>query len=149
MHLFLILLALTAPLAAGRQSPGTPKEKVSAPVLGRIFPLEGVRGPVDRTGISGRIDHMTYDPATKRLFIACVANGSLEVIDLDSGRRASGRSPDFAARRESPSPASRFMSRPAGTASPVRRTVRRQPEDQWPLGTMPTMSGSPATAGYG
>jgi hypothetical protein len=31
---------------------------------------------------------MAYDPATHRLFIACLANGSLEVIDLDSGTRA-------------------------------------------------------------
>jgi len=31
---------------------------------------------------------MAYDPTTRRLFIACVANGSLEVIDLDTGTRA-------------------------------------------------------------
>ena len=74
--------ALSLPPAAGK-----PEEKVSAPVLGRTFPLEGVRGPADRTGIPGRIDHMAYDPATRRLFIACVANGSLEVIDLDAGKR--------------------------------------------------------------
>jgi hypothetical protein len=30
---------------------------------------------------------MAYDPATKRLFIACVANVSLEVIDLEAGTR--------------------------------------------------------------
>jgi hypothetical protein len=30
---------------------------------------------------------MAYDPVTKRLFIACVANGSLEVIDLEAGKR--------------------------------------------------------------
>ena len=57
-------------------------------MLIRTLPLEGVRGAADRTGIPGRIDHMTYDPATRRLFIACVANGSLEAIDLDSGKRA-------------------------------------------------------------
>jgi Cytochrome D1 heme domain len=64
-------------------------------VLVRTFPLEGVRGPADRTGIPGRIDHMAYDPATRRLFIACVANGSVEVIDLDAGKRigAFGRLP--------------------------------------------------------
>src|SRR5262249_16818383 len=60
--------------------------KVSAPVLARTFPMEGVRGPADRTGIPGRIDHMAYDPALKRLFVACVANGSLELIDLDAGK---------------------------------------------------------------
>jgi hypothetical protein len=31
---------------------------------------------------------MRYDPLTSRLFIACVANGSLEAIDLNSGARA-------------------------------------------------------------
>ncbi len=30
---------------------------------------------------------MRHDPATDRLFIACVANGSLEVIDLEKGER--------------------------------------------------------------
>ena len=74
--------ALSTPPAASK-----PEERLSAPVLGRTFPLEGVRGPADRTGIPGRIDHMAYDPATRRLFIACVANGSLEVIDLDAGKR--------------------------------------------------------------
>jgi hypothetical protein len=59
-----------------------------APVPGRTFPLADVRGAADRTGIEGRLDHMRYDPATHRLFIACVGNGSLEVIDLDSGARA-------------------------------------------------------------
>src|SRR5262249_12628880 len=85
-----ILVALPALLGAGPQpapAPGKPKEKVSAPVLTRTFPMEGVRGHADRTGIPCRIDHMAYDPVTKRLFVACVANGSLEVIDLDAGRR--------------------------------------------------------------
>ena len=67
--------------------PASRRRRISAPVLVRTFPLEGVRGPADRTGIPGRIDHMAYDPATRRLFIACVANGSVEVIDLDAGKR--------------------------------------------------------------
>jgi DNA-binding beta-propeller fold protein YncE len=49
--------------------------------------LQGVRGPADRTGIAGRIDHMAYDARTARLFVACVANGTLEAIDLESGSR--------------------------------------------------------------
>src|SRR5208337_453041 len=90
MGCVIILATLPAQLGAGPQNPptpGKPEEKISAPELGRTFPLEGVRGPADRTGISGRIDHMAYDPATRRLFIACVANGSLEVIDLEAGKR--------------------------------------------------------------
>lgn len=35
----------------------------------------------------GRFDHFAYDPVTHRLFVAAVANGSLEVIDLDTGTR--------------------------------------------------------------
>ena len=82
------LLALLGPDPPHAPTPAKAEEKGPAPVLERTFPLKEVRGAVDRTGIAGRIDHMTYDPATGRLFIACVANGSLEVIDLDSGARA-------------------------------------------------------------
>ena len=60
---------------------------VSAPVLVRTIPLPGVAGPTDRSGIRGRVDHLAYDAATKRLFVACIANGSLEVVDLDLGKR--------------------------------------------------------------
>ena len=60
---------------------------VSAPVLVRTIPLPGVAGPIDRSGIRGRVDHLAYDAVAKRLFIACIANGSLEVVDLDQGKR--------------------------------------------------------------
>lgn len=86
-----ILAAVLALLGVGpRQasSADEPGRKATAPTLGRTFSLEGVGGPADRTGIPGRIDHLAYDPATGRLFVACVANGSLEVIDLESGKRA-------------------------------------------------------------
>jgi hypothetical protein len=69
------------------QSSGKPDENVAACKLSRTIVLGDVRGAVDRTGISGRIDHMRYDSLTNRLFIACVANGSLEVIDLVKGIR--------------------------------------------------------------
>jgi hypothetical protein len=76
--------------AGSQQTSGSGKSEPRAvvPVRERTFTLAGVVGAADRTGIRGRIDHMRYDPATKRLFIACAANGSLEVIDLDSGMRA-------------------------------------------------------------
>ncbi len=83
----------TLPIALFSGSPGAfaserPEDDRASLKLVRTIALEGVRGPADRTGIAGRIDHMRYDPLTRRLFIACVANGSLEVIDLDSGARA-------------------------------------------------------------
>jgi len=61
--------------------------KITALKLARTFPLEGVQGSADSTGILGRIDHLAYHPAAKCLYIACVANGSLEAIDLETGRR--------------------------------------------------------------
>jgi hypothetical protein len=69
------------------QSSGRHEENVAACKLSRSIVLGDVRGAVDRTGISGRIDQMRYDSLTNRLFIDCVANGSLEVIDLVKGIR--------------------------------------------------------------
>ena len=36
--------------------------------------------------VEGRIDHLSFDPAGQRLFIAALGNGSVEVIDLAAGR---------------------------------------------------------------
>jgi hypothetical protein len=38
--------------------------------------------------VKGRIDHLALDPAHHRLFIAEIANGTLDAVDLDAGRRA-------------------------------------------------------------
>jgi hypothetical protein len=37
-------------------------------------------------GVSGRLDHMAVDLEKRRLFLAAVANGTLEVLDLDAGK---------------------------------------------------------------
>jgi DNA-binding beta-propeller fold protein YncE len=37
--------------------------------------------------VEGRIDHMAVDPAGKRLFVSALGNGSLEVLDLQAGKR--------------------------------------------------------------
>ncbi len=37
-------------------------------------------------GVSGRIDHMAIDPGRKRLFVAELGNGTLDVIDLETGQ---------------------------------------------------------------
>ena len=36
--------------------------------------------------VKGRIDHMDVDVEGKRLFVAAVENGSMEVVDLEAGR---------------------------------------------------------------
>jgi hypothetical protein len=45
----------------------------------RAIPLEKV---------SGRIDHLAIDPVRKRLFVAELGNGTVEAVDLASGRSA-------------------------------------------------------------
>jgi len=55
--------------------------------LTRTIPLPGVGGDGGSSGMPGRFDHFAYDAGTHRLFVAAVANGSLEVIDLDKAVR--------------------------------------------------------------
>jgi DNA-binding beta-propeller fold protein YncE len=55
--------------------------------LVRRIALPGVAAPRLDAGIPGRIDHMAYDPATRRLFVAALENGSLEVLDCETGSR--------------------------------------------------------------
>jgi hypothetical protein len=38
-------------------------------------------------GVEGRIDHFSVDAAGKRIFIAALENGTVEVVDLDKGQR--------------------------------------------------------------
>ena len=73
MHWVLAVLAL---VVGGCSQPAATDGP--APTLKRSIPLPGV---------DGRIDHFAYDPATQRLFVAALENGSLEVIDLDKGER--------------------------------------------------------------
>src|SRR6516165_3414642 len=46
-----------------------------------------LEGKIPLPGVAGRIDHMAVDPARKRLLVAALGNGSLDVVDLASGRR--------------------------------------------------------------
>lgn len=36
-------------------------------------------------GVAGRIDHLAVDPVHHRVFVAEIANGSVDVVDLDTG----------------------------------------------------------------
>lgn len=77
---------LTVTLLLGCADPGQ-RHGVLAPTLARTIALEGVGAPRRDVGVPGRIDHLAYDPATKRLFVAALENGSLEVLDLEKGER--------------------------------------------------------------
>ena len=62
----------------GTSASGSHAADASAPlVLERTIPLNGV---------SGRIDHMAVDLRRKRLFVAELGNGTVDVIDLASGQ---------------------------------------------------------------
>src|SRR6266849_5475932 len=66
----LIVLLFASPVLANAQSP--------APLhLVQTIPLPNVKG---------RIDHMDVDLKGKRLFVAGLENGSIEVVDLQAGK---------------------------------------------------------------
>ena len=66
-----VLLCLL-PVAANSQAPKEPLRLVET------IPLPGVKG---------RLDHLDVDVKGKRLFVAGLENGSLEVVDLQTGKR--------------------------------------------------------------
>ncbi len=39
------------------------------------------------SGVQGRIDHMSFDPASGRLFVAALGNNTVEVIDTKRAKR--------------------------------------------------------------
>ncbi|HEY3909849.1 MAG TPA: hypothetical protein VGM07_08160 [Stellaceae bacterium] len=45
-------------------------------------------GQIALPGVAGRVDHMAVDVARKRLFVAEIANNTLDVVDLAAGRQA-------------------------------------------------------------
>ncbi len=69
--LFLALALLSIPIAA-RAATGT-----SAPLM--------LERKIVLKNVSGRIDHMAIDLARKRLFVAELGNGALEVLDVTTG----------------------------------------------------------------
>lgn len=42
---------------------------------------------IELPGVRGRIDHMSVDPKSRRLFVAALGNDTVEVVDLAAGRR--------------------------------------------------------------
>lgn len=96
MHTFLksFFIALAAVLVSGcashLKSDTAPAGTIAAPQLVRTITLPGVgvpETPPTANGIPGRLDHLAYDPATERLYVAALEQGSLEVVDLKTGTR--------------------------------------------------------------
>jgi hypothetical protein len=62
-------------------------------LFGGLFPVHGEQSSalqlvqtIPLPGVKGRLDHMAVDLEKKRLFVAAVANGTIEVLDLDAGK---------------------------------------------------------------
>src|SRR5947207_7520644 len=71
---------LVLPLASAALAAAPPPRGAPSPLkLIQSIPLDGVEG---------RIDQMTMDPTTDRLFVAALGNNSVEVVDLKTGKRA-------------------------------------------------------------
>jgi DNA-binding beta-propeller fold protein YncE len=60
---------------------------IAPPTRGTGGPLLVLKRAIQLPDVRGRMDHLAYDPFTKRLFVAALENGSLEVIDLEKGER--------------------------------------------------------------
>lgn len=60
------------------------------PGCGRAQPANSAPLLVEKTiplaGVAGRIDHLAADPERRRVFVAELGNGSLDVVDLESGK---------------------------------------------------------------
>jgi hypothetical protein len=62
-------------------------------ILAAILPAHGEERPTLRLlktislpGVGGRLDHMAVDVEKRRLFVAAVANETIEVVDLEAGK---------------------------------------------------------------
>ena len=85
-RLFSLFYGIAVALGCGGAMAQERSHAAVIPRLSRTILLPGVGGPVERNGIAGRLDHMAYDAATDRLFLAAFSKGSLEAIDLKQGK---------------------------------------------------------------
>jgi len=54
---------------------------------GPAAPLS-IESVIPLPGVNGRIDHLAFDPKRQRLFVAEIANGSVDAVDLQTGSRS-------------------------------------------------------------
>jgi hypothetical protein len=73
-----MILTLVAAILCGISYGQTPPSQKPLLKLERVIPLPGVEG---------RIDHLTADVEGKRVFVAALGNGTVEVVDIAGGER--------------------------------------------------------------
>src|SRR4051812_15823067 len=59
----------------------------TAPLAAGAPPLLSETRSIVLPGVERRIDHLAVDPLGKRLFVAALGNGTLEILDLQAGKR--------------------------------------------------------------
>jgi hypothetical protein len=57
------------------------------PTASRAEEALSLEGKIALSGVAGRIDHMAVDLARKRLLVAALGNGTLDIVDLVEGHR--------------------------------------------------------------
>jgi DNA-binding beta-propeller fold protein YncE len=57
--------------------------KAQPSVQSKALPFSG---SIAMQGVSGRIDHLAFDPHMQRIFVAALGNHTIEVVDLKSGK---------------------------------------------------------------
>jgi len=92
LRLFTLVLAALLDLGCAGHPKGdtAPAGTLAGLQFVRTIALPGVGVPATTlapNAIPGRLDHLAYDPATERLYVAALEQGSLEVIDLKTGVR--------------------------------------------------------------
>src|SRR3954454_15612382 len=72
--------------ALGLGGAGVGLASADPPARAAPSPLSDVQ-VIALPGVERRIDHLAVDPAGKRLFVAALGNGTLEVLDVAAGKR--------------------------------------------------------------
>ena len=57
--------------------------------FGQREPALRLQNTIALPDVQGRIDHMSFDPHTGRLFVAALGNNTVEVVDVNQGKRIS------------------------------------------------------------
>jgi DNA-binding beta-propeller fold protein YncE len=59
----------------------------AGPAHGQAPPPLRLERKIELPDVQGRIDHLSVDPKTGRLFVAALGNDTLEVVDIEGGKR--------------------------------------------------------------
>ena len=60
---------------------------VAVSVPAQIEAIPKLQKTIDLPGVQGRIDHMAFDAKTGRLFVAALGNNTVEIVDVNQGKR--------------------------------------------------------------